>query len=95
MSETIQTAKQASKTYQIQHDRPNCIGCAACSAVAPDFWTMGDDGKSDIVGCKKRDDDWEELDIDEKDLNANKEAADSCPVNVIHIIDKKTGEKII
>ena len=56
---------------------------------------MNEDGKSDIVGCRKRDDEWEELDIDEKDYDANKEAADSCPVNVIHIIKKDTGEKII
>lgn len=56
---------------------------------------MHEDGKSDIVGCKKRDDEWEELDVEEKDFQANKEAADSCPVNVIHIIKKDTGEKII
>ena len=86
---------ETEKKYQIQHDRPNCIGCAACAAVAPDFWTMHEDGKSDIVGCKKRDDEWEELDIEEKDYQANKEAADSCPVNVIHIINKETKEKII
>ena len=81
--------------YKIEHDRPNCIGCAACAAVAPDFWIMSEDGKSDIVGCKKREDEWEVLDICEKDYAANKEAADSCPVNVIHIINKETGEKII
>lgn len=89
------TSQETAKKFQIQHDRPNCIGCAACAAVAPDFWTMSEDGKSDIVGCKKREDEWEELDIDEKDFNVNKEAADSCPVNVIHIINKETKEKII
>jgi len=88
-------ARQAEKKYQIQHDRPNCIGCAACAAVAPDFWEMHEDGKSDIVGSKKREDEWEELDIEEKDFAANKEAADACPVNVIHIINKETKEKII
>ena len=100
MEETAQVqetnnAQQAAKKYTLMHDRPNCIGCAACAAVAPDFWVMSEDGKSDIVGCKKRDDEWEELDIDEKNYNENKEAADSCPVNVIHIINKETGEKII
>ncbi len=91
----VNQEQQSSKKFQIQHDRPNCIGCAACAAVAPDFWTMHEDGKSDIVGCRKRDDEWEELDIEEKDYQANKEAADSCPVNVIHIVNKETGEKII
>ncbi len=88
--------QQGTKKYKLEHNRPDCIGCAACAAVAPDFWTMDDtDGKSDIVGCKKRDDEWEELDIEEKDFQRNKEAAESCPVNVIHITNKKTGEKII
>ena len=87
--------QESKKKYQIQHDRPNCIGCAACAAVAPDFWTMSEDGKSDIVGCRKRDDEWEELDIEEKDFSANKEAADSCPGNDIHTINKETKEKII
>src|SRR3990167_1078694 len=93
--EAVSEQQESSKKYQLQHDRPNCIGCAACAAVAPDFWTMHEDGKSDIVGCKKRDDEWEELDIEEKNFQANKEAADSCPVNVIHIVNKETGEKII
>ena len=91
----VNQEQQSAKKFQIQHDRPNCIGCAACAAVAPDFWTMHEDGKSDIVGCKKRDDEWEELDIEEKNYKENKEAADSCPVNVIHIVNKETGEKII
>ena len=95
MDEQIQSVQESSKKYQIQHDRPNCIGCAACAAVAPDFWTMNEDGKSDIVDCRKRDDEWEELDINEKNFAENKEAADSCPVNVIHIVNKETGEKII
>ena len=94
MAEQPQETK-TEKKFQIQHDRPNCIGCAACAAVAPDFWEMNDDGKSDVKGGKGRQDGWQELDIDEKDFAANKEAADSCPVNVIHIVNKETKEKII
>jgi len=90
-----QATTETKKRFQIQHDRPNCIGCAACAAIAPDFWTMNEDGKSDIVGCAKREDGWEELDIGEKDYKLNKEAADSCPVNVIHILNKETGDKVI
>ena len=89
------TSPENKKKFMIQHDRPNCIGCAACAAVAPDFWEMNEDGKSDIIGSKKLDDETEELDIDEKNYVENKEAADSCPVNVIHIINKETKEKII
>ena len=81
--------------YTLQHDRPNCIGCAACEAVAPDFWEMNDDGKSDIKGGKNLDNGWQNLEFKEKNFQENKEAAESCPVNVIHIVKKETGEKII
>jgi ferredoxin len=80
--------------YKIEHDRPNCIGCGACTAVAPDFWEMVEDGKSSIKNGKKVGDK-EEKEIDEKDFAANKEAAESCPVNVIHLINLDTNEKVI
>jgi len=60
--------KQGSGAYILQHNRPDCIGCAACEAVAPDFWEMNDDGKSDIKGGKHLDNGWQELDFEEKDL---------------------------
>ncbi|MBI4360593.1 ferredoxin [Candidatus Micrarchaeota archaeon] len=69
--------------------------CAACAGVSPDFWTMNDDGKSDVVGGKKMDDETEELDIQDQDFDTNMEAAQSCPVNVIHLVKKDSGEKII
>jgi len=81
--------------FAINHDRPNCIGCGACAAVCPSRWSMNADGKSDIIDSKMREDGWEELDIEESEYDGNKQAADSCPVNVIHLINKETGEKII
>ena len=86
--------------YTIDHDRPNCIGCGACAAVAPDFWEMSAlDGKSDIKGSEREDDAGEivreKLDIGDDVYAKNKEAADCCPVNVIHLINRETGEKII
>ena len=80
-------------TYKLQHDKDNCIGCGACEAVAPDFFEMKDDGKVMLKGGKKIDNDWYEMEIKEKDFQINKDAADSCPVNVIHIV--KDGKKII
>lgn len=72
----------------IKHDRDNCIGCGACVGLCPDFWDMGSDGKAKLKGAKNN-----ELEIKDADLALNKEAADSCPVNVIHIT--KDGKKII
>lgn len=69
--------------FKIEHDRSGCIGCGACAALCPDNWTMAADGKSKP---KK---------LELKDLGCNKDAADACPVNVIHIIDLKTKKKLI
>ena len=85
--------------FKVLHDRPNCIGCGACAAVAPDFWEMSPvDGKSDLkesVHKKEGDATIEETrDIQEPQYKPNKEAADSCPVNVIHLFDKDV-KKII
>ncbi|MBI2664842.1 ferredoxin [Candidatus Woesearchaeota archaeon] len=83
------------KKFLLEHNRPDCIGCGACAAVAPEFWEMNDDGKSDIKSGKSREDGWQELEIEEKDFEQNKQAAESCPVNVIHLKKKDTDEKII
>ena len=34
------------------------------------------------------------LELEEKDLQINRDAAEACPVNVIHVYDK-TGKKVI
>ena len=81
--------------FKIDHDRPNCIGCAACVAMSPNHWIMDDDGKSNIINGKKLDNGCEELDIEDNDFEAHHEAAECCPVNVIHLVDKETGKKII
>lgn len=80
--------------YRLEHVKPECIGCGACAAVAPEFWVMNDaENKSDIIGCKVMPNGWEEKEIEEKDVAKNKDAAESCPVNVIHLY--KDEEKII
>jgi len=80
--------------FTLEHDRPNCIGCGACAAVAPEYWEMAADGKSDIIGCPKNGDGRQKMEIAGNDYEKNKAAADSCPVNVIHLKSEK-GEKII
>ncbi len=83
------------KTFTLQHDRPNCIGCGACATIAPKFWEMNDDGKSDIIGGASKPTGWQEKVIQEKDYDLNLEAAESCPVEVIHLTDNETKKKII
>lgn len=78
--------------YKLEHDIAKCIGCQACTIVAPDYWEMGKDGLSHLKGSKKNGDMFER-EIDEKDLEPNLQAARSCPVAIIHV-KKSTGEEI-
>ena len=80
--------------FIIQYDRNACIGAGVCAAVAPDHWVMNQDGKADLVDAKQVGDGQFELEIDDKDLEVNKQAAEGCPAIVIHIVNKDTGEKI-
>lgn len=83
--------------YVVEYDRPNCIGAGACTAASPKFWKMNyeKDNKADLIGGKSRDDGWETIEIDEEDFEQMKSSAEICPVNVIHMKNKKTDEKII
>ncbi len=78
--------------YKVKYDREACIGAASCTAFSKRFKIVKD-GKADLKGSKKVDDLFE-LTIGEKELEEMKEAAQSCPVNVIHVYDEK-GNKII
>ena len=91
------------KTYKVVFDRNACIGAAACAAVAPEFWEMKDDGKAELKGSKKDKDGNEFIIIKESQmtdkmksaLKLNKSAAEVCPVQVIHIFDAETNEKLV
>lgn len=82
--------------YKIEHTRDECIGCGACACVAPDYWTMESDGKSSIKNAEKTTN-GETLTL-ETDFDINKESAESCPVNCIHIVkinDDNSEERVI
>jgi len=71
--------------HVIDHDYDGCIGCGSCAALCEENWEMDDDNKA--VPKKTK--------LEETEFESNKEAADCCPVNVIHIVDTETGERII
>jgi len=86
------------KKYKIVYDRDNCIGAGSCTAVFAERWIMNNkDDKADLVGGT-----WETspkrvmiLEFTQEELERFMESAQVCPVNVIHIIDLKTGEQLI
>lgn len=75
---------------KIIHDKETCIGCGACAAVCADSWEMADDGKSNLKEGKAEGSNFvKEID----DEGCNLSAAQSCPVNCIHL--EKDGKKLI
>jgi len=85
------------KRYTIVYKKNECIGTFACVAAEPDTWKRdSEEDKADLIGGNLKIGDEEEVYIKEVDeLDNNLEAAQSCPVNCIHIIDNNTGRKII
>ena len=82
-------------TYKVVYEREGCIGAAACSAIAPARWSLDDENKAVLKGSKETSKQVFELEIGEEELEEQLAAARSCPVNVIHIYNKETGEKLI
>lgn len=82
------------KKYKITYHKNECIGAFACIAAAPDSWKQTGD-KADLIEGKDKGEEIYEKEISEAELEANMEAAQSCPVNCIHITECKTGRKLI
>ncbi len=69
---------------KIIHEREKCIGCGSCVALCPKFFEMAVDGKAKLLGSKKNSKGNDELEVEE--IGCAQEAADACPVEIIHII---------
>ena len=82
--------------YRVELDREGCIGAAACVAVDPENWVMANDGKVDMIDCKKdsKSGFFYKI-IEESELAKWKESAESCPVLVIRIFDLTTNKQVI
>ena len=80
--------------YKIEHNKPECIGCGVCAALAEKFWEIDEEGKSHLINSQKIKEGWETLEIEDQNFKINLESAESCPVNVIHIKDRN-GDQII
>ncbi|MEM3126599.1 MAG: ferredoxin [Candidatus Woesearchaeota archaeon] len=71
---------------KIVHYRENCIGCGACIACCPNTWEMSnEDGKADLKGAEKKKN-IQLKEVDRLEAEENKQAAESCPVNIIKIL---------
>lgn len=69
---------------KITHQREKCIGCGACAAICPDFWSIAEDGKAKLKNSRingKTGND--ELEIAKN--GCNQDAAEACPAQIIKI----------
>ena len=70
---------------KVLHFKKDCISCGACAAISPDFWEMDEEGLAQLKDSKEIDDHWERPIDPGAEVEANQEAADVCPVNIIHV----------
>ena len=83
--------------YRIVYFKEQCIGAFACVAAEPGSWEQSGP-VADLTGGKKIDvqDDTKDVFIkDVAELDNNIEAAQSCPVNCIHIFDFEDEKRLI
>ena len=75
------------KCVKVVHNRKRCIGCNACVTIAPQNWVMDEEeGKSRLIGGTAKGEVFV-AEVFECDIEANKEAAAACPVNIIQVND--------
>ena len=75
--------------HKVLHFKKDCISCGACAAIAPEHWEMDEEGLADLKGSTEVEDHFEKVITSEVDKAENQEAADVCPVNIIHIKKKE------
>ena len=80
--------------FKIILEIDTCIGCGACSVIAPNKWEMDDEGKSVLLNAEKKDGKYEKV-VDESEFGEYQESAEACPVEAIHIKNLDTGENIV
>lgn len=76
---------------RVVYNREGCIGAAACELAAPKFFKLAKDNKADLAGAKLNPETLKyelEIEVSADELRALRESADSCPVQVIEIIEK-------
>ena len=74
---------------KVIHEREDCISCGACAAISPEFWEMAEDSLSTLKGSKQVGENFE-LIITEEQKEANQEAAEVCPVQIIHVKEEES-----
>jgi ferredoxin len=76
--------------FKVVLEREECTACESCVESCPASFEMADDGLAHLKGSKQVGSN-DELDTD--DLGCSEDAAEVCPVTIIHIFEG--GNKIV
>ena len=66
-------------------EREKCIGCGSCAALCDKYFKLADDGKSQLLDSEENTEGNYELEVEE--IGCARQAADGCPVQIIHILE--------
>jgi ferredoxin len=75
---------------KVVHFKKDCISCGACAAISPEYWEMDEVGLAQLKEGTSINEHWEkdiDLNVAPQEKNFHQEAADVCPVNIIHLKD--------
>lgn len=70
---------------KIIYEHQKCIGCGSCAALCPKYFELDQDNKSHLIGSKK-DSNTENQELEVEKVDCIQEAAEACPVQIIHLI---------
>ncbi|MFB6290846.1 MAG: ferredoxin [Candidatus Bipolaricaulia bacterium] len=79
--------------YKLKYDKAACQSNFVCTAVDPDHFEEGEDGKAKLIGATTKDDLYT-LEVEESGKSAAKQAANGCPMMAIELVDTEAGETI-
>jgi len=79
--------------YELKYDKDACQSNFVCTAVDPEHFKEGEDGKAELIGGSSEDGLFV-LEVDEDGKSAAEQAANGCPMMAIELVDTEAGETI-
>ena len=73
------------KQLSIAHKKPDCIGCALCVEVAPDYFQMDENGEAELIQVVREKERFQFGEGFAQDREGLEAAEEGCPVNIIRI----------
>jgi ferredoxin len=67
------------------HRQGECIGCDSCTEIAPDYFRMNDEGLAELIRETGTEGPYTRSEGFEEDRDHLQEAAEACPVQIIHL----------